>query len=146
VAGLIWSYPLEEVNRYTERLVDAGFEDRVMFGTDQMGWPGLMAYSISLIQNADYLTPEQSRDPEHASWCVTPILLHTAITQPIARLKITVRRISVRPGGCASCSSSSPVAVGLTRVPVRVRGPAMHELQPQRMSCSAEVMTCSSEV
>ena len=35
VAGLIWSYPIKEVNRYIERLVDAGFEDRVMFGTDQ---------------------------------------------------------------------------------------------------------------
>lgn len=62
VAGLIWSYPLSEVNRYIQRLVDAGFEDRVMFGTDQMEWPKLMAYSISIIQNADYLTPEQKRD------------------------------------------------------------------------------------
>jgi len=62
VAGLIWSYPLKEVNRYIERLVDAGFEDRVMFGTDQLIWPKLMAYSISIIQNADYLTPEQKRD------------------------------------------------------------------------------------
>jgi predicted TIM-barrel fold metal-dependent hydrolase len=62
VAGLIWSYPIKEVNRYIERLVDAGFEDRVMFGTDQLLWPKLMAYSISVIQNADYLTPEQKRD------------------------------------------------------------------------------------
>ena len=62
VAGLIWSYPLKEVNRYIQRLVDAGFEDRVMFGTDQFQWPKLMAYSISIIQNADYLTPEQKRD------------------------------------------------------------------------------------
>jgi predicted TIM-barrel fold metal-dependent hydrolase len=62
VAGLIWSYPLKEVNRYIERLVDAGFEDRVMFGTDQLVWPKLMAYSIGIIQNADYLTPDQKRD------------------------------------------------------------------------------------
>jgi hypothetical protein len=62
VAGLIWSYPLVEVNRYIQRLVEAGFEDRVMFGTDQMEWPKLMAYSISIIQNADYLTPEEKRD------------------------------------------------------------------------------------
>ena len=62
VAGLIWSYPLKEVNRYIQRLVDAGFEDRVMFGTDQMEWPKLMAYSISVIQNADYLSPEEKRD------------------------------------------------------------------------------------
>ena len=62
VAGLIWSYPIKEVNHYIERLVDAGFEDRVMFGTDQLLWPKLMAYSISIIQNADYLTPQQKRD------------------------------------------------------------------------------------
>ena len=62
IAGLIWSYPIKEVNRYIERLVEAGFEDRVMFGTDQLQWPKLMAYSISIIQNADYLTPEQKRD------------------------------------------------------------------------------------
>jgi uncharacterized protein len=53
---------VKEVNRYIERIVDAGFGDRVMFGTDQMGWPKLMAYSISLIQNADYLTSQQKRD------------------------------------------------------------------------------------
>ena len=62
IAGLVWSYPLKEVNRYIQRLVEAGFEDRVMFGTDQMEWPKLMSYSISLIQNADYLSPEEKRD------------------------------------------------------------------------------------
>jgi len=62
VAGLIWSYPIKEVNRYIERLVDGGFEDRIMFGTDQLIWPKLMAYSISIIQNADFLTPQQKRD------------------------------------------------------------------------------------
>jgi predicted TIM-barrel fold metal-dependent hydrolase len=62
VSGLIWSYPLIEVNRYIRRIVEAGFEDRVMFGTDQMYWPKLMATSIGVIQNADYLTPEKKRD------------------------------------------------------------------------------------
>jgi len=62
IAGLVWSYPIEEVNRYIERLVDAGFQDRVMFGTDQLIWPGLMAYSIGIIQNADYLSGAQKRD------------------------------------------------------------------------------------
>ena len=38
------------------------FEDRVMFGTDQLIWPKLMAYSISIIENAECLTPEQKRD------------------------------------------------------------------------------------
>lgn len=65
VAGLIWSYPLVEVNRYIRRLVEAGFGDRVMFGTDQLARPGLMAHSIAIIQNADYLTSQQKRDILH---------------------------------------------------------------------------------
>jgi predicted TIM-barrel fold metal-dependent hydrolase len=62
VAGLIWSYPILEVNRYIQRIVEAGFEDRVMFGTDQLLWPNLMSQSIDIIDKAEYLTPEQKRD------------------------------------------------------------------------------------
>jgi predicted TIM-barrel fold metal-dependent hydrolase len=62
VAGLIWSYPIKEVNRYIQRMVEAGFEDRVMFGTDQLLWPNLMAQSVNIIDTADYLSPEQKRD------------------------------------------------------------------------------------
>ena len=62
VAGLIWSYPLKEVNMYIQRIVEAGFEDRVMYGTDQMVWPKLMATSISVIEDATYLTEQEKRD------------------------------------------------------------------------------------
>jgi len=62
VAGLIWSYPLKEVHTYIQRIVEAGFEDRVMFGTDQMIWPKLMATSIGVIEGATYLSPQQKRD------------------------------------------------------------------------------------
>jgi hypothetical protein len=62
VAGLIWSYPLREVHNYIQRIVEAGFEDRVMFGTDQLVWPKLMAASISVIEGATYLSPQQKRD------------------------------------------------------------------------------------
>jgi predicted TIM-barrel fold metal-dependent hydrolase len=62
VAGLIWSYPKIEVDRYIQRIVEAGFEDRVMFGTDQLVWPKLMETSIDVIDRANYLTPEQKRD------------------------------------------------------------------------------------
>ena len=62
VAGLIWSYPLKEVHAYIQRIVEAGFEDRVMFGTDQLVWPKLMAASISVIEGATYLSPQQKRD------------------------------------------------------------------------------------
>jgi predicted TIM-barrel fold metal-dependent hydrolase len=58
VAGLIWSYPLKEVHNYIQRIVEAGFEDR----TDQLVWPKLMAASISVIEGATYLSPQQKRD------------------------------------------------------------------------------------
>lgn len=62
VAGLIWSYPLKEVHMYIQRIVEAGFEDRIMFGTDELIWPKLMATSIGVIEGATYLTPQQKRD------------------------------------------------------------------------------------
>lgn len=62
VAGLIWSYPIKEIHAYIQRIVEAGFEDRLMFGTDQMVWPKLMATSIGVIEGATYLTTQQKRD------------------------------------------------------------------------------------
>lgn len=62
VAGLIWSYPRLEVDRYIQRIVEAGFGDRLMFGTDQLVWPKLMETSIDVIDRASYLTPQQKRD------------------------------------------------------------------------------------
>jgi len=62
VAGLIWSYPRKEVDNYIQRIVEGGFEDRVMFGTDQLVWPGLMEASIEVIDRANFLTPQQKRD------------------------------------------------------------------------------------
>ena len=62
VAGMIWSYPLEEVNNYIKRLVQAGFEKRIMYGTDLMMWPKLLETSIGVIENANYLSDDQKRD------------------------------------------------------------------------------------
>lgn len=62
VAGMIWSYPLEEVNNYIKRLVQAGFEKRIMYGTDLMIWPKLQETSIGVIENASYLSFDQKRD------------------------------------------------------------------------------------
>lgn len=62
VAGMIWSYPLAEVNDYIKRLVQAGFEKRIMYGTDLMIWPKLLETSIAVIENANYLSFDQKRD------------------------------------------------------------------------------------
>jgi hypothetical protein len=62
VAGLIWSYPRKEIDNYIQRIVEGGFGDRLMFGTDQLVWPKLMETSIEVIDRANYLTPQQKRD------------------------------------------------------------------------------------
>jgi predicted TIM-barrel fold metal-dependent hydrolase len=62
VAGMIWSYPLAEVNDYIKRLVQAGFGKRILYGTDLMIWPKLLETSIGVIENANYLSFDQKRD------------------------------------------------------------------------------------
>lgn len=62
LAGLIWSYPLEEFHAYLKRLIQAGFGRRILYGTDLLIWPDLMETSIGVIQHADYLSEEQKRD------------------------------------------------------------------------------------
>ena len=62
LAGFIWSYPLEEIHRYLNRLVQAGFGKRIIYGTDLMVWPDLFETSVGVIQNANYLSYEQKRD------------------------------------------------------------------------------------
>jgi predicted TIM-barrel fold metal-dependent hydrolase len=62
VAGMIWSYPLAEINDYIKRLVQAGFGKRIMYGTDLLVWPKLMEVSIGVIENANYLSFDQKRD------------------------------------------------------------------------------------
>jgi predicted TIM-barrel fold metal-dependent hydrolase len=62
LAGFIWSYPLEEINDYLRRLVQAGFAKRILYGTDHMIWPELIETSIGVIENANYLSEEQKRD------------------------------------------------------------------------------------
>ena len=47
---------------YLEGLVDAGFGKRIMFGSDQMVWPGVIERAIDRIEGADFLSAEQKRD------------------------------------------------------------------------------------
>ncbi|WP_234571251.1 amidohydrolase family protein [Rhodohalobacter sp. 614A] len=62
IAGMIWSYPKAEIHHYVQRLVQAGFGKRIIYGTDFMMWPRLFETSMGLIENAQYLSEEQKRD------------------------------------------------------------------------------------
>jgi predicted TIM-barrel fold metal-dependent hydrolase len=56
------AFPRAEFHSYLKRLVDAGFGKRIMFGSDQMVWPGVIDVAIENIESADFLSPEQKRD------------------------------------------------------------------------------------
>ena len=56
---IIWYHPRKDFHRYLERLVDAGFEDRIMFGTDFVVWPDAIDISVQSVTAADFLTKVQ---------------------------------------------------------------------------------------
>lgn len=43
-------------------MVDAGFEKRILYGSDQMYWPDAITESIDAIQSASFLDDGQKRD------------------------------------------------------------------------------------
>ncbi|WP_346860668.1 amidohydrolase family protein [uncultured Draconibacterium sp.] len=62
ISGMIWSYPLDDVHYYIQRMVRAGFGKRIMYGTDFMMWPRLFETSMGVIEHAQYLSEDQKRD------------------------------------------------------------------------------------
>jgi len=61
-AAIVWHVPRAGFYRYLRALVDAGHGKRVMFGSDNIGYPGLIERSIAVIEEAPFLTEEQKRD------------------------------------------------------------------------------------
>jgi predicted TIM-barrel fold metal-dependent hydrolase len=63
LGGIQWCYPTEYFYEYhLKKLVYAGFGKRIMFGSDAFIWPELIGESIELINDADFLSPEQKAD------------------------------------------------------------------------------------
>jgi len=62
IAVLDWILPQREFHGYLRRLVDAGFGQRIMFGSDQMVCPDAIDAAIDNIQAAPFLTEAQKRD------------------------------------------------------------------------------------
>jgi uncharacterized protein len=62
VGAIIFALPEAEFYRYLQRIVEAGFGKRVMFGSDQMVWPGVIERSIAVIERAPFLSEERKRD------------------------------------------------------------------------------------
>ena len=61
VGILDYAYPKKDFYAYLKRLVDAGFERRIMFGSDNMIWPDAIGVAIQRIQRAPFLSARQKR-------------------------------------------------------------------------------------
>ncbi|HEX7228665.1 MAG TPA: amidohydrolase family protein [Candidatus Binatia bacterium] len=57
-----WAFPRKQFYDHLERMIDAGFEKRILFGSDQMAWPEVIGKSIESVEKAPFLTASQKRD------------------------------------------------------------------------------------
>lgn len=62
IGSIIYTEPRPAFYRFLQEIVEAGYGDRIMFGSDQMIWPGIIEPSIRAIEDAPFLTPAQKRD------------------------------------------------------------------------------------
>lgn len=62
IAFINWYLPTEEFYSYFQRLVDAGYSKRIMFGSDQIFWPDAIGRAIETVESAPFLSNEQRRD------------------------------------------------------------------------------------
>ena len=56
-----WAYTEKDLYAYLRRLIDSGFERRVMFGSDNMVWPDAIDVAIKRIDRAPFLTKRQKQ-------------------------------------------------------------------------------------
>ena len=57
-----WAFPRAQFHDALKRLVDAGMGKRIMFGSDQMYWPGAVGEAIKSVEQAPFLDRSQRRD------------------------------------------------------------------------------------
>lgn len=63
IAAIDWIFPKrDEFYYYLKRLVGAGYEKRILFGSDEMNWPQGIGLAIKTVQDAPFLTEAQKRD------------------------------------------------------------------------------------
>ena len=62
ISSIVYTEPRPAFYRYLQQIVEAGYADRVMFGSDQMIWPAIIEPAIKVIEDAPFLTETQKRD------------------------------------------------------------------------------------
>ena len=61
---IVFTQPRSVFYRYLQGIVEAGFANRVMFGSDQMVWPGVIERAIETIEAAPFL--ERATEAGHS--------------------------------------------------------------------------------
>lgn len=62
VGVIVHTLPPAAFYRFLQGITDAGFAKRVMYGSDQMIWPGTLERGIRVIEEAPFLSSEEKRD------------------------------------------------------------------------------------
>ena len=62
IGAICYMIPRKEFYHYLERLVNAGFSKRILFGSDNMVWPQAIELGIEAINQAPFLSDAQKRD------------------------------------------------------------------------------------
>ena len=62
IGSIVYTEPRPAFYAFLKELVDAGYGDRILFGSDQMIWPGVIGPSVQVIADAPFLSAEQKRD------------------------------------------------------------------------------------
>ena len=62
IGVLTWALPVEAFYSTLKQLMDAGFGKHIMFGSDQMMWPGAISISVKTVREAPFLTESEKRD------------------------------------------------------------------------------------
>lgn len=58
---LDYAYPEADFYAYLKKLIDAGMEERIMFGSDNMVWPDAIGVAIDRVRRAPFLDERQKR-------------------------------------------------------------------------------------
>jgi predicted TIM-barrel fold metal-dependent hydrolase len=62
IGSIVYTEPRPAFYRFLQGIVEAGYGERVMFGSDQMVWPGVIEPSIQIIEEAPFLSEAPKRD------------------------------------------------------------------------------------
>ena len=62
LSTITWVIPRKEFWRYLQALMDAGLGKRLMWGSDQMNWPGTIDLAVKAIEEAPFLSEAEKAD------------------------------------------------------------------------------------